>query len=155
MKAEVILVSCVLNSEMDTDNCGVNSTEEGSTVVSSEAQTAPMSFSLQLNTLKREREIGAHNWAILEKLASEPSLRVDQRNINLIPAINNQRRANSSLDNTVKKIVRVKRPMCQIPIASSENGVQSVCRPESEVESNPSVRYINVNVVDEVRTTVG
>jgi hypothetical protein len=148
-------ISRVRNSKMDTDNFGANSTEQTPRVESSKTQTPPMSFSLQYNTLKREREIGAHNWAIFEKLASEPSLRIDQRNINLIPAINNQRRANSSLDSTVKKIVHVKRPVHEIRLVSMVNGVETLCPPKTEDQPEPSLNYVNINAVEEVRKTIG
>lgn len=140
---------------MDADNSEANSTEQTPRVESSKTQTPPLSFSLQYNTLKREREIGAHNWAIFEKLVSEPSLRVDERNINLIPAINNQRRANSSLDSTVKKIVHIKRPVHEIRLVSMVDGVETLCPLKTEDQSNPSLKYENVNVIDEVRKTVG
>lgn len=60
----------------------------------------------QIDVLTRERDTALKYISVLRKLQSEPYVSVDDLNVNLMPAINNQRKANQSLGRALRKVVK-------------------------------------------------
>jgi hypothetical protein len=118
---------------------------------SSSTQTPPLSIKLQLSTLKSEREIGAQNWTILEKMIEEKDLRVEERNISLIAAINNQRKANLSIDAVVNKIVKYRGPPRSVRSVTAANDVEPVSPEENTAPAAPTVTSAppDMNIIQE------
>lgn len=60
----------------------------------------------QVAVLDKERDKALLDLALLRRLQREKTVRVEDLNINLMPAINNQRRANESLGRALRKVLK-------------------------------------------------
>lgn len=63
----------------------------------------------QVELLDRERDKAFCDLTLLRRLQRENSVKVEELNINLMPAINNQRRANESLERVLKRVLKYRR----------------------------------------------
>lgn len=68
-------------------------------------------FIEQINLLQREREQSIEDLELLGRIQQDGMVRIRDLQIDLIPAINNQKKANVSLKHAVRKFVRFTNPV--------------------------------------------
>jgi hypothetical protein len=165
---DVTRTSCIKEKEGKTHDASLSSASEmeretyiGEDLVegrpSTSSQTPSLDLEIQLKILKEERQKALHNLAVLEELEEKKFVDVSDLEINLLPCINNQRKANISLDAVVKKVVRFRKPIRQIREIITANRLESEWQEEKMPSPPPPPPTPNkeINVIEEVRNTAG
>lgn len=106
------------------------------TAATSSDQSLPVNFESQLTLLKIERDINLCHWMHLKKLSTDKSGKLSFSGLNLIPAIKHQRKANCSLEATLKKMLKGK-PLMDSSTLTNE--------PETPASRRPRLTLSNVS----------
>lgn len=155
IEKRILVVSLSQTSEMESRNLiGEDVIEDMPAIPSTSTQTPGLDLESQLKMLKQEREKGLRNLAIIESMKEEGEIHVANLNLNLIPAINNQRKANISLDCAVKKVVRFRRPLREIRQIISSNRLESEWPEEITTGPQPTTCPSKPTVAQEVKSTI-
>ena len=102
----------VAASELPTDSRNALITPEGA---------LNLSFGQQLDILKREREMAMISISVLEHIENRGSDGLENSRINLMTAINNQKKANISLRTVVRKIYQHSRNRSNVATSRTSN----------------------------------